>query len=349
VRHATGLIAAIVMGLALANIGAFNMPARRPFFEVLVQLVIGVLFISISATVTPASIHHLILPTLALVAVLALVVRPVVTLLSTLRTDLGKGERAFVGWMAPRGIVAAATASTFSAALVAQHVGGASKILPVTFLVIVATVTLYGLTALPVARRLGVSRPCVTRPLLVGGQPWVVNLGSALRSAGISVLMWAESDQHRTDITGAGLELVPDGLIGDATSGGAEIEGVTEILLLTAEDGFNALAATLLQGGEGGKVYRIASSGDARGATSVYAGGEVLFGHRLTGAAVERRFGAGERFTLDHDGSGAFDGHDVLFRIRANGRLVAVTSEATPAAEAGDTAVLFGPVAAQPA
>ena len=50
--------------------------SRRPFFETLVQLIIGVLFISISATVTPQSLRHLLLPTLALVAVLVLVARP---------------------------------------------------------------------------------------------------------------------------------------------------------------------------------------------------------------------------------------------------------------------------------
>jgi NhaP-type Na+/H+ or K+/H+ antiporter len=60
--------------------------------------------------------------------------------------------------MAPRGIVAAATATSFGQTLAAQGIGGAEKILPATFLVIVATVTIYGLTATPVARRLGVSR-----------------------------------------------------------------------------------------------------------------------------------------------------------------------------------------------
>ena len=76
------------------------------------------LFISISATVTPASLRHLILPTLALIAILVLITRPLVAFLATLRTDMTAGERAFTGWMAPRGIVAAATASTFSATLV---------------------------------------------------------------------------------------------------------------------------------------------------------------------------------------------------------------------------------------
>ena len=181
VRDDAGLIAAIVMGLAVANLRAFHVPAKRPFFETLVQLIIGVLFVSISATVTPASLKHLVLPAIALVAVLVLVTRPLVAFLATIRTGLTRGERAFTGWMAPRGIVAAATASTFGATLAASHVGGASKILPVTFLVIVATVALYGLTAVPVARRLGVTRPVRTRPLLVGSDPWVLDLARASR------------------------------------------------------------------------------------------------------------------------------------------------------------------------
>ena len=157
VREDTGLFAAIGMGLAMGNLPGLRETDRRPFFEPLVQLIIGVLFISISATVTPASLRHLVLPSLGLVAILVFVVRPVVALLSTAGTPLTWGERAFVGWMAPRGIVAAATASTFGSTLVEHGVGGAQRILPVTFVVIVATVTWYGLTAPPVARRLGVT------------------------------------------------------------------------------------------------------------------------------------------------------------------------------------------------
>jgi NhaP-type Na+/H+ or K+/H+ antiporter len=105
--------------------------------------------------VTPHSLRHVLLPTLGLTAVLVLAARPLAAFVSTLRTDLARGERAFIGWMAPRGIVAAATASTFGAGLVAKGIGGASQILPATFVVIVATVTLYGVTAVPVARRAG--------------------------------------------------------------------------------------------------------------------------------------------------------------------------------------------------
>ena len=292
-RDDAGLISAIVMGLAVANLRGFDVPARRPFFETLVQLIIGVLFISISATVTPASLQHLVLPALGLIAVLVLITRPLVALLATVRTDMTTGERRFTGWMAPRGIVAAATASTFSAALVSKNIGGASKILPVTFLVIVVTVAVYGLTAVPVARWAGVTRPARARPLLVGGEDWVVDLGRALGSLGLEVLMWAGLDEQRQRIRQAGLELAPGELLATATGRGAQLEGVTAVLLLTEEDDFNALGSTVLQGSAGGPVYRLGARRPSHGVVAPYTGGQILFDPRLTRYEIGRRYAAG--------------------------------------------------------
>jgi NhaP-type Na+/H+ or K+/H+ antiporter len=350
IRDDAGLIAAIFMGLALANRRDFDIPARRPFFETLVQLIIGVLFISISATVTPQSLRHLLLPTLAIVAVLVLVARPIAAFASTLRTDLTKGERAFVGWMAPRGIVAAATASTFAAGLVAKGIGGAAKILPATFVVIVATVTLYGLTAVPAARRLGVSRPARTRPLLVGGAPWVIELGQALQSAGLEVVMWAGLDQQREQIRRAGLELAPGELLAAATGRGARLEGITAVLLLTDEDDFNALASVLLAESVEGRVYRLAPPQRSHGVVAPYTTGEILFGNGMTRPAVTGRYQDGARI-VTYGADGAVPaGQELLFRVRTDGQLAAVTQTSTPAPQAGDTTVSLGPaLAEQPA
>ena len=294
-RDDAGLISAIVTGLAVANLRGFDVPARRPFFETLVQLIIGVLFISISATVTPASLQHLVLPALGLIAVLVLITRPLVALLATVRTDMTTGERQFTGWMAPRGIVAAATASTFSAALVSKNIGGASKILPVTFLVIVVTVAVYGLTAVPVARRLGVTRPARARPLLVGGEDWAVDLGRALGSLGLEVLMWAGLDEQRQRIRQAGLELAPGELLATATGRGAQLEGITAVLLLTEEDDFNALGSTVLQGSVEGPVYRLGARRPSHGVVAPYTGGQILFDPRLTRYEIGRRYADGAR------------------------------------------------------
>jgi NhaP-type Na+/H+ or K+/H+ antiporter len=350
VREDTGLIAAIFMGLVLANRRGFDIPSRRPFFETLVQLIIGVLFISISATVTPQSLRHLVLPTLALVVVLVLVARPITAFASTLGTDLTKGERAFVGWMAPRGIVAAATASTFAAGLVAKGIGGAAKILPATFVVIVATVTLYGLTAALAARRLGVSRPARTRPLLVGGADWVIDLGQALQSAGLEVVMWAGLEQQRDQIRQANLELAPGELLAAATGRGARLEGITAVLLLTDEDDFNALASVLLADTVEGRVYRLAPPQRSHGVVAPYTTGEILFAASMTRPAVTERYQDGARIISHSTGSAVPAGGDLLFLVRADGQLAAVTHTGAPTPQPGDTLVSLGPaLAAQPA
>ena len=49
--------------------------------------------------------------------------------------------------------------ASFSAPLVAIGIAGADRLLPTTFLVIVGTVTVYGLTAVPLAKALGLRQP----------------------------------------------------------------------------------------------------------------------------------------------------------------------------------------------
>jgi hypothetical protein len=245
--------------------------------------------------------------------------------------------------MAPRGIVAAATASTFSAALVAKGIGGASKILPATFVVIVATVTLYGLTASPVARRLGVVRPSRSRPLLVGGDPWAVDLGSVLKSAGLEVLMWAGREEQRERIRRAGIELAPGELLGAATGGAAELEGITAVYFLTAEDDFNALAAVLLRGSVEGTVHRLNAPADSEGVVAPFIGGEVLFGPDLTWPAFSRRYEEGAAVLGQPADDPLRPGSDPLFLVRRDGRLDPVTVGSSPLPRPGDTVVLLTP------
>ena len=151
----TGLVAAIAMGMVIANVSPTDVPQDRQLLKTVVQLTIGLLFISISATVTPASLQGVVLPSIALVVLLVLVVRPAVALVATWGTDLSRRERVFVGAMHPRGIIAASTAASFASPLVDVGLGGADQLLPATFLVIVGTAAIYGLAAAPLARALG--------------------------------------------------------------------------------------------------------------------------------------------------------------------------------------------------
>ena len=154
-----GLVTAVSMGMLARLVVGERLEVVRPFFDTVVSLSIGVLFVSISSLVTPDSVGEVLWGALGIVAVLVLLVRPVVAWLMTVGTTLSRNERLFMGWMAPRGIVAASTAASFGATLVATGVDGGDQLLPATFVIIAGTVAIYSFTAVPVANLLKVRQP----------------------------------------------------------------------------------------------------------------------------------------------------------------------------------------------
>jgi NhaP-type Na+/H+ or K+/H+ antiporter len=154
----SGLMAATVMGIVIAHQRRIDFGEILLFDQTLVELLIGVLFVMLAASVSPSEIEPVLLPAIGLIAALALAVRPLIVVLATWRSGLPRRERLMVAGIAPRGIVAAATGSTFGLALAADGVPDAERILPVVFVVIFGTVVLYGVAAEPLATRLGLRR-----------------------------------------------------------------------------------------------------------------------------------------------------------------------------------------------
>ncbi len=154
----SGLLAALLMGIAAPRIarrfGAAQDPVS-PFFDTIVSIGIGVLFVAISALVPLDTVEQILVPTVIVAVLLILVQRPLVSALCSYGAGLSRKERIFIAVMDPRGIVAAATASSVGAVLVAAKVPGAQDLLPAAFIIIAVTVTFYGLTAIPVAKALG--------------------------------------------------------------------------------------------------------------------------------------------------------------------------------------------------
>ncbi|MCH8815000.1 MAG: hypothetical protein IH957_07890 [Chloroflexi bacterium] len=105
--------------------------------------------------------------------------------------------------MAPRGIVAAAVASIFALRLAEEGNADAAILVPLTFTVIIGTITVYGLGACRLARLLNVSHPNPQGALIVGGQPWVRRIAKALQDQGIPVLIM---DSNRKNVADARME-----------------------------------------------------------------------------------------------------------------------------------------------
>ncbi|MDM7854585.1 cation:proton antiporter domain-containing protein [Cellulomonas alba] len=150
-----GLFATTALGVAVANQTVVRIDAVHEFGSHIGLVLIGALFIVLAARVDLHALARYALPTLALVAVLVLVIRPLAAAAATARSVLDRNERAMVAAMAPRGIVAASTASVF--ALRFEDAGTPfPQLVPVVFGVVLATAVVYGVAGPLVARRLGV-------------------------------------------------------------------------------------------------------------------------------------------------------------------------------------------------
>jgi NhaP-type Na+/H+ or K+/H+ antiporter len=296
IREDAGFVATTAMGMALANQRAIDVSLMLEFQQTLVQLLVGALFILISASVSPSEVEAVLPEALVLVAVMALVIRPAAVALSTWRSALSWRERGFVAWMAPRGIVAGASASAFGLALEQRGVAGAEVILPVVFVVIFATVVLYGLTAMPVARRLGVAGAEGVVALVVGGHGWALEVARALRRAGAGVRVWTGDAAEQAAARAAGLEADRGRMMVDAVTREAELDEVTDALLLTRSDDFNALAAEELRVELGhAHVQRLAPDPEAPVLVPPAHEGGLL----PTYAEMDRRFAEGARIAAE--------------------------------------------------
>jgi NhaP-type Na+/H+ or K+/H+ antiporter len=153
----SGLFAAVTLGVALANQRRASVKPARLFGETLEVLIIAALFIILGALVTIDGLLEHAWQIVLLVAALVIIVRPATACISLLGTPVKWRDRALIGSVDPRGIVAASTAAAFTGTLAATGFES-DFLLPVVFGVILGTGIIYGLGAKPAGRRPGWSR-----------------------------------------------------------------------------------------------------------------------------------------------------------------------------------------------
>jgi hypothetical protein len=335
------------MGIAVGNQRRIDISRSLfEFEETLVQLLIGVLFVLVAASVSPDEVRSVLPQALVLVAVMILVIRPAVVALTMLRSSFTRRERAFVAWMAPRGIVAGATASAFGPELAEQGVAGADKVLPIVFVAIFGTVVVYGLTATPVARLLGVAGAARMLVLIVSGHRWAREIAAALKRSGVAVRMWVGPADHRTAARDAGLDADRGRMMLDAVSREAELEEVTEALLLTRSDDFNTLAAAELRDELGHQhVFRVAPHPDAPDLLPPSREAGILGDRSLTVGELDRQFAAGAQImTRNADQLLRAEGTQTevpLFAVTHEGRLSIAADGRPPDVRSGDTVIVL--------
>lgn len=240
----SGILAAVVAGLVVGNMRTGVERELKEFKERITVMLIGLLFVLLAADVRIADVVGLGWGGLAVVAALMLVVRPIVVALSTRNASLSLRERAFIAWIGPRGIVAAAVSSLFAQRLEGHGIDAGVELRALVFLVIAVTVIVQGGSGGFVAQLLGVRRPRHSGYIIVGANAVGRALGRVLASAGEDVVVIDTNAHEAGRAEEEGLSVI----FGNANDEGpltrAGVANRRGFIAATPNPGINLLLAT---------------------------------------------------------------------------------------------------------
>ena len=252
--------------------------------------------------------------------------------------------------MAPRGIVAAAVASVFAMRL--EEVGhpDATALLPITFLTIIATVAIYGLTSPFVARKLGVAESDPQGLLIIGASLWARKLATVLQREGFRLLLVDSNRRHTRNARMAGLPTYTGSVLAQQALDRMDLGGLGKVIAATPNDWVNVLAAHRFERVFGrAACYQLPPSQSGKESDRhTHLHGRWLFSDQMTHDAIEIRLADGYVIKATHI-SEEFDYADFreqygetttpLFVIDARKRLAPVTATTPCDAQPGDTII----------
>ncbi|MEZ4428237.1 MAG: sodium:proton antiporter [Nannocystaceae bacterium] len=357
IQEESGLLTVTLMGVLLVNQKEAPIRPLIEFKENLRVLLISGLFILLAARLKPADLEGLGLGSVAFVALLILVIRPVSVLLSTLGSGLSLREQLFLAWLAPRGIVAAAVASVFALRMGEEG----ERLTPIVFAVIIATVLVYGLTAGPIARRLGLSTPNPQGLLIAGAHPLARAIAAALRDAGVTVLLVDNNHENTRSARMQGLPTHYGSVLSERLHEQLDLGGIGRFLALTPNAEVNSLACLHFSELFGrGEVYQLLAQAKDNARTETAAAlvhGRAAFGEAVDHETLARRLAQGgtiktTRLTATFDFAAFRQQHGddavPLFTLE-DGKLTVITADAAPSLRPGVTLISLITPRADPA
>lgn len=360
-RDESGLVAVTVLGIALANQKLVSIEHVLEFKENLRVLLIGSLFILLGSRLKLTDLAEIGWAGIPFLLALIVVVRPLSIWIATIGCRLPTKERLFLGAIAPRGIVAASVASVFGLKLATLASGAdlnsdllrESQLLStITFMVILGTVSVCGLGAGPLARRLGLSDPDPQGILFIGGEAWAREFALVLTKHHVPVMLLDTNFANFSAARMAGLNAHCVNALSEHVQESLELSGIGRVFAVTANDEVNTLAAKeYLRYFPRSHIFQLPFQGKsaARWQTlSETRRGRSLFDNQATAPELARRFaeGASIKLTTLSDSFSLNDfysmhGQDalVMMAISPDHRLKIRTPQAAFQCVAGDSVV----------
>ena len=245
-QHEAGLLAVTAMGVVLGNLPLGERAELQRFKENLTIILLSVLFIVIPSQLSLDQLALIDLPTVLFILVVLFVLRPASILLATIGAPIRSQDRWLLAWIAPRGIVAAATAGIFGPALVAAGYPDAERLLPMVFAIILVTVLAHGFTIGWLGRRLGLAARHANGLLIVGASPWSTMLATTLKRMKFDVLIVDGGYQRLRAARMEGIETHYGEILSEHAELELEDQHIGHLLCATENDFYNALVCKAL-------------------------------------------------------------------------------------------------------
>lgn len=246
--HESGLLAVVVMGMVIGNIGLPNLKELLYFKESLSVLLISILFILLSANINISDLLAIYnWNTLLLFTVVVFLVRPIGVFLSTRNSSLKTNEKLFISWVGPRGIVAAGIASLFGLKLVNLGVVGSELITPLVFMIVLGTVLLNATTARLVAKLLKVFLLKSDGVLIVGAGEFSRIIAKYLDQNNRHVVLVDSNLDNIKKAHYLGLEAINEDVFSEELGNNIELNDIGYLMALTANSKINSHCITKFQ------------------------------------------------------------------------------------------------------
>nr|WP_299386268.1 sodium:proton antiporter [Allomuricauda sp.] len=246
--HESGLLAVVVMGMVLGNMNLPNIKELLYFKESLSVLLISILFILLAANINITDMELIFnWNTAILFAVVVFVIRPIGVFLSSMGSDLKLNEKLFIGWVGPRGIVAAGIASLFGSKLLIKGEPGAEYITPLVFMIVLGTVLLNATTARFVAKVVGVFLKKSEGVLIIGASKISRLIANYLKKNNRHVVLIDNNQANIEKAQRLGLEAMTADIFSDTLTDNIELNDMGFLLALTGNSEINEFAIEKFQ------------------------------------------------------------------------------------------------------
>lgn len=245
IQHEAGLLSVTIMGIVVGNMNLPGIGDLKRFKEYITIMLVSVVFVSLTADLDIASLGDIGYRGLALILAVLFIARPVAIMLATVGAGMRLNERLLLAWIAPRGIVAAATAGVMGPGLIDAGYN-ADVLLPLVFAIIFATVFSHGLSLNWLSARLGLASKHRDGVLIVGASPWTVELARTLHDMGVNVLLVDSSWHNLRPARLAGIPVFYGEILSEFAEESVELAHIRTVLAATSNDAYNALVCTAL-------------------------------------------------------------------------------------------------------